>query len=90
MLLQLTNTTFERLNRLSSEQMREHRFHNIERGMPKSLMMKPYLEISHVSNFTYWLMTFVLFFLLDSNRHNPLCSLAIKILFLMAMSRNTQ
>jgi len=43
MLWQLTNTTIERLNKLGSEQMRDPGFYKVERGMPKSFMMKPYL-----------------------------------------------
>jgi len=45
MLRKLKNITFERFNKLGRKQMREQRFYKVERGMPKSFMMKPYLGI---------------------------------------------
>lgn len=82
-----TKITFERLNRLFNEQMREQRFYWVEGGMPKPFMMKPYLGTC--SCFWCCLLAYdFLFWPLDSNKYNPLCSLVIKIIFLVAKSWN--
>jgi len=45
MMFLTTNITFERPNKLFSKQIREKVFNYVQRGMPKSFMMKPYLGI---------------------------------------------
>jgi len=83
MLWNLTNTTFERLN---SEQMREQIFYMIwlKEGCLSLLQWTYIWEFAHGYDVVCWLMTFIYFLSLDSNRYIPLCSLAIKIIFHVA------
>jgi len=52
----------ERLNRLSSEQMREQGFYTVESEVPKSFMMEPYM--GNVPCFWYCLLAYDLSFVL--------------------------